>query len=176
MKYTITLTAEDLAFVEVLRDEDIACLMKTLHKKLSGREINDDVVDVFIEEKDWKKLKNLAKPLKTQSEGTITVTTAVCKLLNERLELEGRKGHKSTTLSTKKLISARLREGYELEDFIEVVDKKVAEWKDTEQEKYLRPETLFGNKFAGYLAQKDSVGPTQTTEQQRSNNYSEGLM
>jgi len=56
-----------------------------------------------------------------------------------------------------------------------VIEKKCGEWVDTEQEKYLRPETLFGNKFAGYLAQKETISHTPTTEQQRSTDYSEGL-
>ncbi|SMG58322.1 conserved phage C-terminal domain-containing protein [Paenibacillus aquistagni] len=47
------------------------------------------------------------------------------------------------TKNTIKLISARLGEGRTLEDFKYVVDVKVAEWKGTDREKYLRPETLF---------------------------------
>ena len=52
-----------------------------------------------------------------------------------------------------KFIRARVNDGYTLEDFKTVVDKKVAEWIGTDQQKYLRPETLFGNKFDGYLNQ-----------------------
>ncbi len=62
--------------------------------------------------------------------------------------------YKTTTKKTTKKISARIDEGFKLEDFIAVVDKKVAEWKGTEYEKYLRPETLFGTKFESYLNQK----------------------
>ena len=52
-----------------------------------------------------------------------------------------------------KLINSRLLEGYELEDFKTVVDIKFDEWKGTEMAKYIRPETLFGTKFDGYLNQ-----------------------
>jgi len=56
---------------------------------------------------------------------------------------------------TKRLLLARLKEGYTLEDFKQVIDIKTAEWKDSpEFSKYLRPETLFGSKFDGYLNQK----------------------
>ena len=56
---------------------------------------------------------------------------------------------------TKKLLLARFKEGYTLEDFKQVIDIKTAEWKDSpEFSKYLRPETLFGSKFDGYLNQK----------------------
>lgn len=53
-----------------------------------------------------------------------------------------------------KLVKARLREGYTLDDFKTVIDKKVTEWQNNESmAKYLRPETLFGTKFDGYLNQ-----------------------
>lgn len=55
--------------------------------------------------------------------------------------------------STKKLIKARLAEGFSVDDFKMVIDKKAAEWSGTEYEKYLRPETLFGSKFGTYLGQ-----------------------
>ena len=56
---------------------------------------------------------------------------------------------------TKSLLLARFKEGYTLEDFKQVIDIKTAEWKDSpEFSKYLRPETLFGSKFDGYLNQK----------------------
>ncbi|MDG8508354.1 conserved phage C-terminal domain-containing protein [Streptococcus pneumoniae] len=55
----------------------------------------------------------------------------------------------------KRLLLARFKEGYTLEDFKQVIDIKTAEWKDSpEFSKYLRPETLFGSKFDGYLNQK----------------------
>ena len=55
-----------------------------------------------------------------------------------------------------KFIAARIKEGnYTLEDFKKVIDIKVAGWKGTvEHDKHLRPETLFGNKFEGYLNEK----------------------
>lgn len=59
--------------------------------------------------------------------------------------------------SSLKHIIARLNEGYTEADCMKVVDIKSAEWLGTDLEKYLRPETLFGNKFEGYLNQK----PTQ---------------
>ena len=56
---------------------------------------------------------------------------------------------------TKRLLLTRFKEGYTLEDFKQVIDIKTAEWKDSpEFSKYLRPETLFGSKFDGYLNQK----------------------
>ena len=57
---------------------------------------------------------------------------------------------------------ARFNEGYTLEDFKQVIDIKTAEWKDSpEFSKYLRPETLFGSKFDGYLNQKPKIAKSK---------------
>ncbi len=58
------------------------------------------------------------------------------------------------TKSTRSKIRSRLREGFTAYDFKEVIDKKCNDWKGTDFEQYLRPETLFGNKFEGYLNAK----------------------
>lgn len=58
--------------------------------------------------------------------------------------------------STKRHINARLNEGFTLEDFKKVIDNKYADWKGTQWEEYLRPVTLFGEKFEGYLNQKST--------------------
>lgn len=63
------------------------------------------------------------------------------------------KNFKSGVPKNRDLIKARINEGYVLEDFKKVIDNKVAEWNNTEMSKYLRPETLFSNKFDGYLNQ-----------------------
>ena len=57
------------------------------------------------------------------------------------------------TKNTQKHINARLSEGYTLDDFKTVIDKKVKEWKGTDMEKHLCPDTLFGTKFEKYLNQ-----------------------
>lgn len=63
------------------------------------------------------------------------------------------------TASTKKHINARLAEGHTIEEFKLVIDKKYDEWhKDERMSKFLRPETLFGTKFEGYLNQPTVKG------------------
>jgi uncharacterized phage protein (TIGR02220 family) len=64
--------------------------------------------------------------------------------------------YRPSTKKTKSLIDARTNEGFEIEDFKTVIDKKSDEWIGTKYEKYLRPQTLFGTKFEGYLNQKTS--------------------
>ena len=58
------------------------------------------------------------------------------------------------TKGTQEHINARLKEGYTVEDFKTVIDKKFEEWHGTDMEKFLRPETLFAGKFESYLNQK----------------------
>lgn len=62
--------------------------------------------------------------------------------------------YKTTTQKTRDIIKARLNENFTVNDFKLVIDKKVNEWKGSEWEKYLRPQTLFGPKFESYLNQK----------------------
>lgn len=61
---------------------------------------------------------------------------------------------RATSESNNKYIRARLNEGFTIDDFKTVVDNQVANWKNTEWEQYLRPSTLFGNKFENYLNAK----------------------
>ena len=78
------------------------------------------------------------------------VCTEIIDYLNEKTSSRYR-----STESTKKLIRARMEEGFAKEDFFTVIDNKVRSWKGTEWEKYLRPQTLFNaTKFQGYLNEK----------------------
>lgn len=62
--------------------------------------------------------------------------------------------YRASSRKTRDLIKARFNEGYTLEDFKVVIEKKVREWiNDNKFKAYLRPETLFGTKFEGYLNQ-----------------------
>ncbi|WP_270790774.1 conserved phage C-terminal domain-containing protein [Enterococcus casseliflavus] len=56
------------------------------------------------------------------------------------------------TQKWKDLIKARWNEGQRLDDFKKVIDVKTNQWlNNQEMNKYLRPATLFGNKFDDYL-------------------------
>lgn len=87
-----------------------------------------------------------------------------CKDIISYLNAKADTNYKATSSKTASLINARLKEGFTLEDFKSVIDDKVHEWgSDHKMSKYLRPETLFGTKFEGYLntISKD-VEPTST--------------
>jgi len=54
--------------------------------------------------------------------------------------------------SGKKQLRARIKEGFSKEDFVYVIDVKWNNWRGTDYEKYVRPETLFNkSKFETYL-------------------------
>lgn len=76
------------------------------------------------------------------------------KRIIDYLNTKSKSNYRSNTIKTRKLIQTRLKENYTLDDFIKVIDNKCEEWMGTEFEVYLRPETLFGNKFESYLNQK----------------------
>lgn len=67
--------------------------------------------------------------------------------LNDKTGLK----YKATSKATQAHINARIDEGFSVDDFKTVIDKKSAEWTGTDFEQYLRPATLFGTKFESYL-------------------------
>lgn len=78
--------------------------------------------------------------------------------------------YRASSKATQRMIKARWHEGFKLEDFQKVIDIKTAEWLDNEDMcKYLRPETLFGTKFEGYLNEKPAKSkPKLSYENDRS--------
>ncbi|NHA37400.1 alpha/beta hydrolase [Staphylococcus schleiferi] len=77
------------------------------------------------------------------------------------------KQYKSTTKKNQTVIRARTDEGFTLDDFKKAIDNKVSEWKGTDMEKYLRPETLFGTKFEGYLNQTPKLSGVDQLERMK---------
>ena len=74
---------------------------------------------------------------------------SVIQYLNDKAQ----KHFKASSKPTERLVKARYREGYKLEDFKKVIDWKVKEWlKDAHWKRYLRPSTLFNaTNFENYL-------------------------
>lgn len=82
------------------------------------------------------------------------ITLAEIKGIIEYLNIKSNSHYKYSTDKTQTLIKARIKDGFTLDDFKIVIDKKCEEWLGTDFEKFLRPETLFSNKFESYLNQK----------------------
>lgn len=103
----------------------------------------------------------------------INIYSRVIDYLNKKT---GKK-YKSTTKKTQDLIKSRVKEGFEEEDFIKVIDIKTSEWgNDLKMSKYLRPETLFGTKFEGYLNQgiEELGGQEYNTDFEEYDKYTKG--
>ena len=97
-----------------------------------------------------------------EQENQSEIYKTIISYLNEKAG----KRFKPTIAKTKSAIHARLSEGFRVDDFKAVIDKKCAEWiGDAKMEKYLRPETLFGTKFEGYLNEKSTNGRNGTNGQ-----------
>jgi len=64
--------------------------------------------------------------------------------------------YRATTKATSSIITARINEGFTVDDLKTVIIKKSKEWLGTDMAQYLRPSTLFAPKnFEGYLNQPD---------------------
>ena len=84
----------------------------------------------------------------------LDIVESVVDYLNEKCGTK----YKHSSVETQRLIVARLNQGFGLEDFKQVIDNKVADWgNDSQMSKFLRPQTLFSNKFEGYLNQSVAV-------------------
>jgi len=89
--------------------------------------------------------------------------TSLCEQIIYYLNTEASKNFQVKTPVTMKLIKARLKEGFTLDDFKRVIDVKTEEWKGRttkdgkNMEDWLRPQTLFSNKFESYLNQTNTT-------------------
>lgn len=94
----------------------------------------------------------------------------ICEKVISHLNLRTGATYDPKAKKNKELIMARFNEGYCVNDFISVIDKKCHHWLGTNQEKYLRPLTLFSaSKFENYLNEpdkiiKDATKPINTIE------------
>jgi uncharacterized phage protein (TIGR02220 family) len=114
-------------------------------------------------------IKKTRPPNKAKDgEGVLLTSNEPYKEITNYLNLRAGTNYKHASQKTKDLINARLneREGedkYTIQNFYDVIDKKCVEWIGTDMEMYLRPETLFSNKFEGYLNQKVSKRKEEET-------------
>lgn len=89
----------------------------------------------------------------TYSEDVIEKATDIMAFFNDKVGTK----YEVYTSETIKLISQRLKQGYTVEDFKCVIERKVFDWKETENKKYLRPGVLFTQKFQKYIAEANDI-------------------
>jgi uncharacterized phage protein (TIGR02220 family) len=120
--------------------------------------VNDDINpsssiqnDVKSTQSKVKESKEKVKESKVNKSKDETPYVEIISYLNTKTS----SSYKPAGKKTKELIHARWEEGFRLDDFKKVIDIKTDEWlHDSKMVKFLRPETLFSNKFEGYLNQK----------------------
>ncbi len=126
--------------------------MKKIVAFMMGDEIPSNAIFVHCDQ-----LRNfyyeipISDPLKVPKDDHKETIETVIAYLNAKVGSKYTSKSKATT----SLIRARLNEGRTLQDFKAVIDRKSDEWLgDPIWSMYLRPQTLFGNKFDGYLSMK----------------------
>ena len=125
--------------------------------------VNDRGQNKNIKEKDSieSKEKDLTeKESPAKAEPLMPAVQEIVKYLNDKAGTH----YRHTSRETAELVKARLNDHYTIDDFKRVIDVKCAEWMGTEQQKYLRPETLFKRShFEGYLNQPMERPPDKVT-------------
>lgn len=108
----------------------------------------------------------LTKQLTTDNKDIVEQGSTVAipyKEIVDYLNKKTNKNFKYTSKSTQRLINARFKEKFTVDDFKTVIDTKTSQWlKDKKMSAYLRPDTLFGTKFESYLNEQVNV-KQQTT-------------
>lgn len=166
-------TFQRLGMIEY--DEDIILIANWgKHQNIEGMEkLKERDRDRKRKERADKKLLLIESEVSKDSPRTVQVESTENPLLDIELELDKEEEeyipyreiinylnektdskYKIRSSKTRDLIKARWNDKFTVEDFKTVIDKKVASWTGTDQEKYLRPETLFGTKFEGYVNEK----------------------
>jgi uncharacterized phage protein (TIGR02220 family) len=163
--FTEGITAMDTAFKEL---EELGYITKERHKCEDGKFSGwDYTIRESVEKTDPmenrlsdnpksgnQQLLSTNSSQSTDKQSTDNIYSGVSEEIIAYLNEKTSSRYRSTD-TTKKLIRARMEEGFTQADFFTVIDNKVKDWKGTEWEKYLRPDTLFrASKFQGYLNEK----------------------
>jgi len=106
-----------------------------------------DKVETNLGQVEKQKAPETNKAKATSEDADTPFIEEVIAYLNEKTG----KRYRASNQQASKLIKGRIKEGYDLDDFKKVIDNKYEAWVGSQQEMYLRPVTLFGNKFDSYL-------------------------
>lgn len=101
-------------------------------------------------------------PIQSESESKSESEDNIARQAGQIVDFLNRKAgtaYKSDSKTTMRLIKARLNEGFTADDFFTVIEKKCRKWvNNPKMAQYLRPQTLFGTKFEGYLNEPEGDG------------------
>lgn len=134
----------------VTKYDDYQCFTNVDNKQTTnGQQTDNKRTATNKNEKNDKNIKN--NNLYCSSDEELKINQIINTVI-EILNIETDKKFSPDTKLTRKLIQDRLNDGYGLEDFKRVIEKKCDAWKsDPIMESYLKPSILFGPKFDEYL-------------------------
>lgn len=127
---------------------------------IKKQEILSDIDVVFLKPQKKvtdEKIKKSVEPKKEKPKIEIEIYEKIVNFLNDCTG----SNYKSNSKVTRSYIDARLNEGYTVDDFIKVISIKATKWQNTKFAEFLRPQTLFSNKFESYLNEIITVEPNK---------------
>jgi uncharacterized phage protein (TIGR02220 family) len=130
------------------RQEIILSMLKQEVKDIPEKIIVDNEV-LTEDKKEEEKQQQKVEPRKKSTKDTYPneVYDEIINFLNA----SSGKQYRVNTTSSRKIITSRLNDGFTIDDFKQVISIKCTKWLNTDMEQFLRPETLFSNKFESYL-------------------------
>ena len=127
---------------------------------LTSKRILDNIKPVLFKREKMAKLyqdqvseaETPQKPVVPEADISSRVEIEYIKDIIDFLNISAKTEFRYQSKGTQRHISARLKEGFTVEQFKTVIIKKCEDWlNDIKMKEYLRPETLFGTKFESYL-------------------------
>jgi len=131
-----------------------------------GKELQGGNSPKILQKPEVKKPQMVVNADKQKDDDKSTIRQKVEEII-AYLNMATGKKFSSTGVDNTKFVTKRLSENYSFEDFKHVIDVKTAKWKGTDMDEYLRPQTLFGNKFNAYLNETINNGRQQTSSIQQ---------
>jgi uncharacterized phage protein (TIGR02220 family) len=113
--------------------------------------VSSEEVEVQVIES--KAIVEKAKPPRKKSSETSYPNEVYDEIINY-LNFATGKNYKTNSVINRKFINQRMNDGFSVDDFKQVISIKSQNWLGGKMEQFLRPETLFSNKFESYLNEK----------------------
>ena len=164
-----------LVFIPLRRqmDRDAAryeakCERNRENGKLGGRPKKGEKTERFFEKPKKADIdididKDIDIDIEPAQAGAVSLSLSIIEYLNQQVG-----GSYSPDEHTVELISDLAARGYTEEQMRSVIDKKCADWLgDPKVEQYLRPSTLFGQKFTEYLSAPASAKMKERAEKKK---------
>jgi predicted phage replisome organizer/uncharacterized phage protein (TIGR02220 family) len=145
---------QNVDVLEKIREDTRLRVQRYRERQKALRECNvTDTLPTTLQSRNGNDIRSKKKEVRNKNKDLSNIYIPYREII-EHLNAVTGSSYRHTSQKTQKLIKARWNEGFTLNDFKTVIDKKAREWlNNPEMSKYLRPETLFGTKFEAYLNQ-----------------------